>query len=275
MTLLEALVLGVVQGLTEFLPISSTAHVRIVPELLGWKDPGAAFTAVIQLGTLLAVLLFFRNEIGKIFWGWIRGLRGGDTAKSIEARFGWAVFYGTIPIVVFGILLKEQIEREFRSLYVIAWTLIGLAILLAFAEWVAKHTRKLDTVKPLDGWIVGLFQALALVPGVSRSGSTITGSLFLGFERPDAAKFSFILSFPAILLAGLFEIYDQRQSLFEVGVWNILLSTLAAFIVGYASIAFLLHFLRRHTTWIFIVYRVLLGIVLIVLLEKGTLTPLR
>lgn len=274
MTLFEALVLGIVQGLTEFLPISSTAHVRIVPELFGWKDPGAAFTAVIQLGTLLAVALFFRNEITKVFLGWIRGWRGGEASQNLEARFGWAVFFGTIPIVVFGILLKEAIEHEFRSLYVIAWALIGLAIFLAFAETVAQHTRKLDTVRPVDGWIVGLFQAMALVPGVSRSGSTLTGSLLLGFERSDAAKFSFILSFPAILLAGLFEIYHQRERLFEVGVINILVSTSAAFIVGYASIAFLLQFLRSHTTWVFIVYRIVLGIMLIILLQKGVLTPL-
>jgi undecaprenyl-diphosphatase len=273
MSILEALILGIVQGLTEFLPVSSTAHIRIVPALLGWSDPGAAFTAVIQLGTLLAVLAYFRSDLSIAVGGWVKSLWNRDSANSQEARLGWAVFYGTIPVVICGLVFKSQIEHDLRSLYVIASALIGLALLLGIAEIAAKHRRKMDSVTPVDGIIVGLWQALALIPGVSRSGSTITGSLFLGFDRQSAARFSFLLSVPAILFSGLFELYKERELLLSAGVGAVVVATAASFVVGYLSIEFLLRLLRSRSTALFICYRIVLGVALLMMLANGRLTP--
>lgn len=273
MSVVEAIILGVVQGVTEFLPISSTAHVRIVPALVGWDDPGAAFTAVIQLGTLLAVVMYFRKELARAFGGWLSSFKGGERARSAEARLGWAAFVGTVPIVVFGFVFKGLVEKELRSLYVIAAALIGVGLLLLLAETVASRMRGLESVGQRDGWIVGLFQALALIPGVSRSGSTIAGALLLGFDRETAARFSFILSTPAILLAGMFELWSERQHLYSLGMGQVLLGTIAAFISGYVSIEYLLRFLRTRSTILFVMYRIALGGVLLVLLRAGTLEP--
>ena len=245
---------------------------RIVPELLGWGDPGAAFTAVIQLGTLLAVLVYFWKDIVRVSANWVRGIKDPSN-RNDDYRLGWAVFYGTIPVVILGFLLKDLIGDEFRSLNVIAGTLIGLALLLALAEKTAKHIRPLSDVKVKDGWIVGLFQALALVPGVSRSGSTITGALFLGFDRETAARLSFLLSVPAILLAGIFELFAERTEISALGAGPVIASTVAAFISGYASIEFLLRFRRTRSTMVFIVYRIALGILLIILVTQGILKP--
>lgn len=272
MTWIQAIIIGIVQGLTEFLPISSTAHVRIVPELLGWPDPGAAFTAVIQLGTLLAVFVYFWKDIVRVSGAWLRGFRNPDM-RDQDYRLGWAVFYGTIPVVVLGLLLKDQIGEGFRSLYVIAGALIGLALLLGLAERVAKHIRLLSDVRVADGWVVGLFQAMALIPGVSRSGSTIAGALFLGFDRETAARLSFLLSIPAISMAGVFELISERKELAHVGVAPLLIATVAAFVSGYVSIEFLLRFLRTRSTFVFIAYRIALGILLLVMLAQGVLKP--
>ena len=269
----QALVIGVVQGITEFLPISSTAHVRIVPELLGWQDPGAAFTAVIQLGTLLAVLVYFRKDIDRTFIAWISGMKD-PTKRGNDYRLGWAVFLGSIPVMIFGFMLRDAIGGSFRSLYVIAWSLIGLGIVLAIAEKVAKHVRPISDVTSSDGIIVGMFQAMALVPGVSRSGSTITGALFLGFDRETAARLSFLLSIPAILIAGVFELVSERHALQSLGGAPILIATVAAFVSGYISIEFLLRFLRTKSTLVFSVYRILLGALLLYLLSSGVLRPL-
>ncbi len=274
MGLLQALIIGIVQVLTEFLPLSSTAHPRIAPALLGWEDPGAAFSAVIQLGTLLAVLVYFRSDIARALRGWAKGFRGGSAAKTPEARLGWAIFYGTMPVSAAALLFKPLIEDEFRSLYVIAAALGGMALLLWVSELAAAHVRRLDSVRPLDGWIVGVFQALALVPGASRSGSTITGALFMGFDRPTAARFSFLLSVPAILISGLYELWDQRAELFAAGPGAVLVGATAAFFVGYASIEFLLRYLRTHSTAVFIVYRIALAALLLWLLWAGVLKPL-
>lgn len=270
---LQAIILGIVQGVTEFIPISSTAHVRIVPEMFGWADPGAGFTAVIQLGTLLSVFIYFFSDLRRAFFGWINGFKGREYANTPECRLGWAVFWGTVPIVVAALIFKDKIHDEWRSLYVIAWALILLALLLGIAELVSKHVRGLQSVRIRDGLIVGLFQTLALIPGVSRSGSTITGSLFLGFDRSTAARFSFMLSFPSILLAGVFELYDQRHVLMEIGVAPTVVSTIFSFIFGYLSIAFLTRFLRTHSTLVFIVYRVLLGVGLLWMLGVGIISP--
>jgi undecaprenyl-diphosphatase len=263
MTLWQATVLGVVQGLTEFLPISSTAHLRIVPALLGWPDPGAAFTAVIQLGTLVAVLAYFRHDIVSITRGVFRG-----------EQLGWMIAVGTVPVVVIGLLFKHNIETNLRSLYVIAFAMIGLAVVLALAEWSTRRREKfrgLEQVGWLDAIVVGCAQAVALIPGSSRSGCTITGALFCGLDRPTAARFSFLLSLPAVFAAGIFEF---RHALHESAGDPVTLAvaTFASFVVGYASIAFLLNYLKKHTTWLFILYRLALGTVLLALLLSGKLS---
>lgn len=271
MTLGQAIVLGVVQGLTEYLPISSTAHVRIVPALLGWDDPGAAFTAVIQLGTLVAVLAYFRHDIARITLATLGG--------APEGKMSWMIAVATIPVVVLGVLFQHQIETSLRSLYVIAGALIGLAGLLALAEWVTHRRRKLrgmDEVGWPDAIVVGCAQAVALIPGSSRSGCTITGALFCGLDRETAARFSFLLSLPAIFAAGIHQLMDARHALLatEAGVINLLAATVVSAIVGYASIAFLLGYLKKHTTWLFIIYRLALGAVLLALLQTGKLQAL-
>lgn len=282
MTLLEGLVLGIVQGLTEFLPISSTAHLRVVPALVGWDDPGAAFSAVSQCGTLFAVALYFRHDLARIAAAALRDLRGGHPWRTLEARLGWMIVLGTLPIVVAGLLFRRQIETSLRSLYVVSGTLIGLALLLAAVEilmaWrqrAAQRSRGLDEVGWSDAAAVGLAQALALVPGASRSGVTLTGGMLVNLERATAARFSFLLSLPAILAAGVFQLVDQWDHLAATGSATLALvvATVAAGVVGYASIVFLLGYLKRHSTWVFIAYRLLLGGALLVLLEQGLLQP--
>ena len=267
MTLWQAIVLGIVQGLTEFLPVSSTAHLRIIPALLGWSDPGAAFTAVIQLGTLLAVLWYFRHDIAAIIAGTLRG-----------EKMGWMIAAGTIPVVVLGLLFKHHIESTLRSLYVIAAAMIGLAVMLAIAEWLTKRRatlRGMEQVGWRDAIVVGCAQAVALIPGSSRSGCTITGALFCGLDRSTAARFSFLLSMPAVFAAGVFELIHARHELLATRehVLGLIAATVVSFVVGYASIAFLLGYLKKHTTWLFIIYRLALGAILLGLLSTGRLGP--
>ena len=280
MTLWQAIVYGVVQGLTEFLPISSTAHLRIVPALLGWEDPGAAFTAVIQLGTLVAVLLYFSSDIISMTRGVLGGLREGKPLGTPEAKMGWMVIVGTIPVVIFGLLFKKHIETTLRSLYVIAGAMIALAVVLVFAEWLVRWRQRqghaLRDMKVLgwaDAMVVGCAQCVALIPGSSRSGCTITGGLFLGMTRETAARFSFLLSLPAVFAAGIFELIKARHELLATPehVHDLFAATLVSFIVGYASIAFLLGYLKKHTTWLFIIYRLALGGALLALLTCGKL----
>jgi undecaprenyl-diphosphatase len=271
--LIQAIVYGIVQGLTEFLPISSTAHLRIVPALAGWPDPGAGFTAVIQLGTLLAVLIYFARDLSKAFMGWVRNI-GNPRSADPDARMGWAIVVGTIPIVVLGVVAQKWIKGELRSLWVIAATLIVMGVIMAVAERVGAKRRQVEDVQVKDGWIVGLWQALALIPGMSRSGSTISGALFDGFDRAAAARFSFLLSIPSILAAGLKELYDEREELIGSHLTPTLVATIVSFIVGYASIAFLMKFLQRHGILPFVLYRIVLGVALIVLLTAGALSPM-
>lgn len=282
MTTLQAIIIGIVQGLTEFLPISSTAHLRIVPALLGWGDPGAAFSAVIQCGTLAAVLAYFWRDVQRIARAWAGELVRGELGDSLDARMGWMMIVATMPVVIFGLLLKKYIENEFRSLYVISAALIGLALLLVVAEWLlarriaAKHVpRNLEQVRWWDAILIGLAQAASLVPGSSRSGVTITAGLFAGLSREAAARFSFLLSLPAVLAAGVYELYKERDVLIgsQADAANLLAATVASAIVGYLSIAFLLRFLRTHTTYVFIVYRVVLGLALLGLIASGRLEP--
>jgi undecaprenyl-diphosphatase len=269
----EAIVLGITQGLTEFLPISSTAHLRIVPAFAGWEDPGAAFTAVTQLGTMTAVLLYFRHDLLRIAHAWLRSLRDRSARRELDARLGWYIVLGTIPIVIFGVIFKDQIENGARDLYLIAVAMIVLGVVLGVAERVGTHERTLERIESRDGVAIGLAQALALVPGVSRSGATITAGLFRGLDRPSAARFSFLLSVPAVVLSGFFELasfVDGGEEQTASGA-ELAIATLLAFVFGYASIAFLLRFLVRHSTAIFVTYRVVLGTVVLALLAAGTI----
>jgi undecaprenyl-diphosphatase len=267
-SVLEAIILGITQGLTEFLPISSTAHLRIVPAFAGWEDPGAAFTAVTQLGTMTAVLLYFREDLLRISRAWLRSLRDPAVRHELDARIGWYIVIGTIPIGIFGLIFHNQIENGARDLYLIGSALIVLGLLLLAAERVARHDRPLEKITTRDGIAIGMAQALALVPGVSRSGATLTAGLFLGFDRQSAARFSFLLSVPAVVLSGLFEfasILDGGDENEHVGLGALAIATFLAFVVGYASIAFLLRFLAHHSTIVFVVYRVALGTIVLIL----------
>ncbi len=283
MTLFEATILGIVQGLTEFLPISSTAHLRIVPALAGWQDPGAAFTAIAQLGTLVAVLIYFRKDISVIIQGVVRGVLQGKPLESTEAKMGWMIAAGTIPIVILGLLFKNHIETSLRSLYWISSALIILALILSLAEWNIKNRLKKGLpLKTIDkiGWkealLIGLAQSVALIPGASRSGVTITGGLFLNLSRETAARFSFLLSLPSVFAAALLELYKTWAVIAASteNITNIIVATLVAGVVGYASIGFLLTYLKKHTTTIFIAYRLIAGVVILFLLATGKLAPL-
>lgn len=287
MELIQAAILGLVQGLTEFLPISSTAHIRIVPALLGWSDPGAAFTAIIQLGTVAAVILFFAKDIGRAFTAWLSSVTGKGEYDKKEAKLAWAVLVGSIPIIVLGLALKSKIETSFRSLYVIAGSLIlmGVVMLIADKSAQGKRTDKDVTVK--DGAIVGLWQALSLIPGMSRSGSTISGALFQKFDRVAAARFSFLLSIPSVAGAGLYEGYkgikegklpqQAGESAAEFAARQIhwmptVVATVISFIVGYFAIAYFMKFLGKHGIAPFVWYRVALGVAIIALLAGGVLS---
>ena len=267
----EAIVLGIVQGLTEFLPISSSAHLRIVPALAGWDDPGAAFTAVTQLGTMAAVLLYFRHDLLNIARGWWVGLRDRSKRGTLDSRMGWYLIIGTIPIVILGFAFDDTIEEEARNLTLIGITLIVFGLLLQVAEWAAKRDREIERVTWRDSLVIGFAQAAALVPGVSRSGATITAGLFLGFDRAAAARFSFLLSVPAVVLSGIYQLRDIGGE-GAVGFVPTTIATIFAFISGYAAIAFLLRFLVNHTTTVFVVYRVVLGIVVLALVSADVIS---
>jgi undecaprenyl-diphosphatase len=263
----QATALGIVQGLTEFLPISSSAHLLIVPRLLGWSDPGAAFTAVIQLGTMLAVLIYFWRDIVRIVTTWFRSLFDKDLRHTLDARMGWYVGLGTIPVSVVGLVFDHAIEGPARNLWINASFLIVMGLVLLIAEWAARQKRDVGDLTMRDGLIIGLFQALSLIPGASRSGSTITGGLFLGYTREAAARYSFLLSIPAVVLSGLFELRKVGDGTLPVA--GTAVATVVSFAVGYASIAWLLKFLVRHSTLVFVYYRVALGGILFGLLAAG------
>ena len=270
MNALQSIVLGIVQGLTEFLPISSSAHLRIVPAFFGWDDPGAAFTAVIQLGTMAAVLLYFRIDLWRIATALLRSLRDRSVRGDIDARMGWYILLGTIPIGVLGLAFKDQIENQFRTLELIGTTLIVFGVVMLGAEAVSRRDRSLREITPRDGLLIGVAQALALVPGVSRSGATISAGLLLNFERAAAARYSFLLSVPAVVLSGLFELRHAGAGNLPVGATAV--ATLLAFVTGYASIAFLLRYLARHSIAVFVGYRVVLGALVVVLAANGAIT---
>jgi undecaprenyl-diphosphatase len=271
MTLLEAIVLGVVQGITEFLPISSTAHLKIVPALLGWSDPGAAYSAVIQLGTVGAVLVYFAKDLLHLARAFVVGLRTRQPFGTLDSRLAWFVGLGTLPIGILGLLLKKFIEAQLRSLWVMSTSLIVFALVLAVVERLAKHSRKLDEMTLRDAMVVGAWQAMALVPGSSRSGTTLTGALSLGFARAEAARFSFLLSIPATTLAGVFELKHLLKADDAPPMLMLVVGTAVSFVAGLVAIWGLLRLLRTRSTMGFVVYRVLLGAMLLGLLSSGRL----
>ncbi|GAB2465680.1 undecaprenyl-diphosphate phosphatase [Jatrophihabitans fulvus] len=271
MDILQASVLGIVQGLTEFLPISSTAHLRIVPALFGWDDPGTAFTAVIQLGTMLAIVVYFWRELLHITVAWARGLVDKSVRSSLEYKMGWYLILATIPIGLAGLIFQDQIRTGARNLWVIATTLIVLAGVLALAERVSTRNRGEEQITTKDAVVVGSAQVLSLIPGASRSGTTITAGLFRGLTREAAARFSFLLSVPAVVLSGLYELKDVGGK-DSPGLGLTGLALIFAFLVGLASIHWLMRWLANHSTYVFIWYRVALGALLIVLLSTGVLS---
>ncbi|MEA2570630.1 MAG: undecaprenyl-diphosphatase [Acidobacteriota bacterium] len=271
MSIVEAIVLGLVQGLTEFIPISSTAHLTIVPILLGWGDPGAAASAVIQFGTLLAVIIYYARDIVQLIKGFFRGLITRRPLADEDSRTAWLVIFGTIPIVIAGLLLKKHIESTFRGLWVITTMVIVVAILMAIAEAYAKRLqlKSFEQITVADSIAIGLGQCIALIPGSSRSGTTIMTALFRRIDRPAAARFSFLLSIPAVGAAGVLELFHERKHLAELGWVPIAVAIFVAFVSGYASIWFLINYLKKHTTYVFIWYRLALGAVMIALLLSG------
>jgi undecaprenyl-diphosphatase len=272
--LLEAIVLGIVQGLTEFLPISSSAHQRIVPSLLGWGDPGAAFTAVTQLGTESAVLIFFRRDLWSIATTWLRSLRDPPLRSAADARLGWYLIVATIPIGILGLLFENQIETGARNLWLIGTTLIVFGLVLGFADRVGRHERTIERLSTRDGIAIGLAQSLALIPGVSRSGATMSAGLLLGLERPAAAKFGFLLAVPAVVASGVFQLEGLISG--EEGggepLGYVALATVISFVVGYAAIAWFLRYLAHHSVRLFVVYRLLLGGMVLVLMAAGAIS---
>jgi len=268
---LQALVLGIVQGLTEFLPISSSGHLRVVPAIAGWEDPGAAFTAVTQLGTMAAVLLYFRADLWRIGWAWLRSWWTPELRRSADVRLGWYLIVATVPIVILGVAFADQIETAVRDVRLVAVMLIGFGLVMAVADRRGTRSKGLDDVTPRDGIAIGVAQSLALVPGVSRSGATISAGLFLGYRRADAARFSFLLSVPAVVLSGVYQLGDVTAG-GGPGVVATVVATVAAFVSGYAAIAWLLRWLTSHTLTVFVVYRLALGTLLLVLVATGAIS---
>ncbi|MFE1663278.1 undecaprenyl-diphosphate phosphatase [Microbacterium sp. P02] len=270
----EAILLGLVQGLTEFLPISSSAHLRILGAFLpGAEDPGAAFTAITQIGTEAAVVIFFWRDIVRIIGHWFRALFGKIPRNDPDARMGWLIIVGSIPIVVLGLLLQDQIETVFRSLWVVAAMLILFGVLLGIADMVGAKKRKLQDITIGQGAIFGGAQALALIPGVSRSGGTITAGLFMGFERAAAARYAFLLAIPAVFGSGFYQLYKSYDVPGVYTLGETLAATVVAFVVALAVIAFFMKYISRHSFLPFVVYRIALGVVVIVLLSTGVIQP--
>lgn len=265
--ILKAIVLGIVQGLTEFLPISSTAHLRIIPSFFGWKDIGASYTAVIQVGTMIAIIIYFRKELMNMMTSFAISVKYKNYA-SRDTRLFLQILLGTIPIVIVGFLFRDIIRHQFRSIYVMAGSLIFFSIMIYIAEKYTKKTVDMQQLGLKDALIIGLFQALALIPGASRSGSTISGAFFRNMEREDAARFSFLLSIPAVLLSGCFELYSQRAILLsgESAILSLLIATVVSGIIGYWSIWFLLSYIKKNSLMLFVIYRVIFGVIIIILM---------
>ncbi|WP_432071947.1 undecaprenyl-diphosphate phosphatase [Streptomyces wuyuanensis] len=283
MSWFESLILGLVQGLTEFLPISSSAHLRLTAAFAGWHDPGAAFTAITQIGTETAVLIYFRKDIARIVGAWFRSLTDKEMRRDHDAQMGWLVIIGSIPIGVLGVTLKDQIEGPFRDLRLTATMLIVMGIVLGVADRLAardetggkhrvvKERKSLRDLSVKDGLIYGVCQAMALIPGVSRSGATISGGLLMGYTREAAARYSFLLAIPAVLASGIFELKDAGEG--HVSWGPTVFATVIAFAVGYAVIAWFMKFITTKSFMPFVVYRILLGILIFILVGTDVLSP--
>lgn len=287
MSFIEAVILGLVQGLTEFLPISSSAHVRVVGELMApGQDPGAAFTAIIQLGTETAVLIYFWNDISRIISKWFRALAGKVPHSDPDVRMGWLVILGSIPIGVLGLLLEEQIDYSLRNLYITSAMLILFGVLLGFADRIAPQRKELTQLTVRDGIIFGLAQALALIPGVSRSGGTITAGLLMGYKREAAARYAFLLAVPAVFASGLYKAAKEVPVLLtaegraaaatagEPSLMAMVVATVVAFGVGYVVIVWFMRIIENHSYLMFVIYRVIAGLLLLGLLWFGVVDPL-
>ncbi|MBP5941019.1 undecaprenyl-diphosphate phosphatase [Streptomyces acidiscabies] len=284
MSWFESLILGLVQGLTEFLPVSSSAHLRLTAAFSGWEDPGAAFTAITQIGTEAAVLIYFRKDIGRIIGAWSKSLFKKEMRSDHDAKMGWLVIVGSIPIGVLGLTLKDQIEGPFRDLRITATMLIVIGVVMGVADRLAardeadrrhrapKQRKALENLGVKDGLIFGLCQACALIPGVSRSGATITGGLFMGYKREAAARYSFLLAIPAVLASGLFETKDALES-DHVSWGPTIFATGIAFVTGYVVISWFMKFISTKSFMPFVYYRIALGVVVIVLVSMGALSP--
>lgn len=273
MGIFEAIFLGIIQGLTEFLPISSSAHLRIATELMGIGDAGAAFTAITQIGTEAAVIVFFWRDIVRIIGRWFQSLTGKVDRKDPDALMGWWIIIGTLPIVVLGLLFQDQIETTLRSLWFVAITLIVFGILLGIADRVGSKVRPLEKLTWKHGLIYGFAQALALIPGVSRSGGTITAGLFMGYKREAAARYSFLLAIPAVLGSGFYQLYKALKApAGQTPMGLTAIATVVAFLVALLVIGLFMKYISKRSFMPFVIYRVLLGIVIIVLLGTGVLT---
>jgi undecaprenyl-diphosphatase len=272
--LLQSIFLGFLQGLTEFLPISSSGHILVVPAILGWDDPGAAFTAVIQLGTEAAVLIYFRKDLWQIGTTWLGSLRRPELRSDLNARMGWYLIAATIPIAILGFLFQDQIETAARNLWLVGSMLIIFGIVLGVADNVGTRARTVGDLSFRDGVLIGFAQSLALIPGVSRSGATISAGLFLGLERAAAARFSFLLAIPAVVLSGLFQLYKilSGDEAVQEPLINVAVATLVAFIVGYAVIAWFLRYLSNNSFAIFVGYRLILGTGVLILTAAGLIS---
>ena len=283
MNFIDALILGLVQGLTEFLPVSSSAHIRIVGEFLGTGgDPGARFTAIIQIGTEAAVVIYFWRDIVRIIGQWSKSLVGKVPRADPDARMGWLIILGSLPIVALGLLFQDQIESSLRNLWITASVLIGFGVLLGIADYVGAKRRRLGDLTVPHGIVYGFAQALALIPGVSRSGGTITAGLFMGYERAAAARYAFLLAIPAVLGSGLFQVYKAiAKPCLEgatnctpeiFGPWDTLAATVVGFVVALFVIKFFMSYISRRSFLPFVIYRIVLGLMLIGLLVTNTIS---
>ncbi|MBU2493849.1 MAG: undecaprenyl-diphosphatase UppP [Bacteroidetes bacterium] len=282
MSIIEAVLLGIIQGLTEFLPISSTGHLTVAGKLMGLisdKNPEhwTSFIAVVQLGTLLAVLIYFWNDLWDILINFLKENlieKKKFREQGNNSKMGWYIIIGSIPVVIIGLGFKDFIEGAFtKNLYVIATSLIALGVILGLAEKIGKFEKELNELTWKDSLIVGFAQALALIPGSSRSGTTITAGLFLGFKRETAARYSFLLSVPAVLGSGLLEFYQSLEFIDYGGIINLIAATAAAGVTGYLTIEMLLRFLRKNTTFVFIFYRIIIGGLILILLYNNIILP--
>ncbi|MEH3034490.1 MAG: undecaprenyl-diphosphate phosphatase [Aeromicrobium erythreum] len=272
MDFLRSVVLGLLQGLTEFLPISSSAHLAIFPKFFGWDDPGAAYTAVVQIGTELAVLIYFWRDIWSIATGWLRGLVSAEARQQHEWRMGWFVIIGSLPIVLLGLALENLIDSNFRNLWVIGTMLIVLGVVLGIAEKVGRNAKPIDDLTWGHAVLFGLAQAAAVVPGVSRSGATISMGLFLGYERAAATRYAFLLAIPAVVGAGVYKLKDVPGGDNAYGWGPTIVGTVVAFVVGIAVIHWLLDYVSKRSYAPFVAYRIGLGALTLVLVGTGVIT---